>query len=81
MPEKKLFEKSIRLNHVGNIDTYPDDITQVFSWMQHLKFPKNAKILDVGANIGMYSLAYASMFEGAEIHSFEPVPFIFDYLN
>ena len=45
-----------------------------------IKPPKKADNIDIGANIGMFSLSYASMFKGAEIHSFEPVPFIYNYL-
>ena len=45
-----------------------------------IKPSKKPKILDIGANIGMFSLSYASIFKGAEIHSFEPVPFIYNYL-
>ena len=81
MPDKRLFGKTIRLNNVDNIDTYPEDISQMFSWMQNLKLPKKPTILDVGANVGLFSLSYATMFEEAEIYSFEPVPFIFNYLN
>ena len=80
MPDKKLFGKTIQLNNVDNIDTYPEDISQMFSWMQNLELPKNPTILDVGANIGMFSMSYASMFEGAEIHCFEPVPFIYNVI-
>ena len=81
MPDKRLFGKTIRLNNVDNIDTYPEDISQMFSWMQNLELPKKPTILDVGANVGLFSLSYATMFEEAEIYSFEPVPFIFNYLN
>lgn len=53
----------------------------MFRWMQGLVLPKKPIILDIGANIGLFSLAYAQIFEGAKIHCFEPVPFIYNYLN
>ena len=53
----------------------------MFNWMQNIELPRNPTILDVGANIGLFSMSYASIFEGAEIHSFEPVPFIYNYLK
>ena len=53
----------------------------MFNWMQNIELPKNPTILDVGANIGVFSMSYASIFEGAEIHCFEPVPFIYNHLK
>ena len=81
MPEKILFGETIQLSHIDSIDTYPKDISQMFCWMMNLNLPQKPVILDVGANIGMFSLSYASIFKGAEIHCFEPVPFIYNYLN
>ena len=34
---------------------------------------KNPTILDVGANIGLYSICYSKIFSNSIIHSFEPV--------
>ena len=81
MPEKMLFGETIQLSHIDSIDTYPKDISQMFRWMINLNLPQKPVMLDVGANIGMFSLSYASIFKGAEIHCFEPVSFIYDYLN
>ena len=78
MPVKKLFGKTIQLS---DTDTYPDDISQMFRWMQFLRLPQKPVILDIGANIGLFSLSYASIFKDAEIHCFEPVPFIYKYLK
>ncbi|MDC0541815.1 hypothetical protein OAO50_09240 [Paracoccaceae bacterium] len=64
MPDKKLFGKTIRLSNVDNIDTYPEDISPMFNWMQNIELPRNPTILDVGANIGLFSMSYASIFEG-----------------
>ena len=44
---------------------------------EKFKAEKNPTILDVGANIGIFSLSYACIFTEAEIHSFEPVSFIY----
>lgn len=81
MVRKLLFGETIFLSKFDKSDTYPKDISQMFDWMKQLNIPYNPTILDIGANIGMFSLSYASMFKEAQIHSFEPVPFIFDYLN
>ena len=82
LPQKKnLFGEKIILNDVSGVDTYPEDISRMFHWMKQLNFPPRPTIIDVGANIGMFSLSYASMFKNAEVHSFEPVPFIYKYLN
>ena len=81
MPQKKLFGETIQLSNINTIDTYPEDISQMFRWMQFLRLPHKPVILDIGANIGMFSLSYASIFKDAEIHCFEPVPFIYKYLK
>ncbi len=79
--KKQIFGETIILSDVGTVEIYPEDISPMFRWMQKLEFPPSPTILDVGANVGMFSLAYASMFKGAEIHCFEPVPFIYNYLS
>ncbi len=38
-------------------------------------------IIDVGANIGQFTIASANEFKGANIYSFEPVPDAFDALR
>ena len=81
MLEKKLFGKTIQLTDIGTNDTYPHDISSMFRWMLNLELPQKPIILDIGANIGMFSLSYASIFKEAEIHCFEPVPFIYNLLN
>ena len=81
MIKKKLFGENILLREVGSADIYPEDISKIFRWMMKIKFPSEPIILDIGANIGMFSLSYASIFKRAKIHCFEPVPFIFNFLN
>ena len=81
MIEKLLFGKIIHLSDTKGVDTYPKDISPMFRWMQTLPLPTCPTILDVGANVGLFSLAYASIFKGAKIHCFEPVPFIYNFLK
>ena len=80
MLEKRLLGKIIKLNNPSLDDIYPDDISLMFNWMKNLELKKKPVILDVGANIGMFSLSYACIFNEAEIHSFEPVSFIYNDL-
>ena len=79
--KKELFGEKIILSDLGNDDTYPEDISPMFRWMKKINFPTKPTILDIGANIGMFSLSYASLFKGAIIHSFEPVNFIYSILS
>ena len=51
---------------------YNKDLDYLFSWMKKLNL-KKPTILDVGANIGMYSICYSKIFSNGIIHSFEPV--------
>jgi len=52
----------------------------MFAWMKNLQLSGEPTICDIGANIGLFSLAYASIFKSAKVHSFEPVPYIFKEL-
>ena len=80
-PKKKLFGEKIILSDLCTDDTYPEDISPMFRWMKKINFPTKPTILDIGANVGIYSLSYASLFKGAIIHSFEPVNFIYKILR
>jgi FkbM family methyltransferase len=42
--------------------------------LRHLQLPDDAVILDVGANLGWYSLLLGRRFPRARIHAFEPEP-------
>ena len=82
LPKKKLlFGEKIILSDLHNDDTYPEDISPMFRWMKKINFPAKPTILDIGANVGLFSLSYASLFKGAIIHSFEPVDFIYSILS
>ncbi|MFE7617855.1 FkbM family methyltransferase [Streptomyces sp. NPDC057496] len=45
-----------------------------------LHLPKDPVVFDVGANIGMYALFVKSERPGATVHSFEPVPEVYEVL-
>jgi len=80
MRKKKIFNTEINLSGLDDVDPYENDITKMFRWMKELKLPKKPVIFDVGANIGVFTLAYASIFKDSQIHSFEPVPHLYDNL-
>ena len=78
---KIVFDEVIHLVDGGTVDAYCKNISSMFNWMQGIELPEQPTILDIGANNGLFSLAYASMYKGAQVHSFEPVSFIFDELT
>ena len=80
MSKKKFLKKNL-LSDIGAIETYQKGTTPMFCCIQNLEIAQNPTILDIGSNIGMFTLSYASMSKGAEIYYLEPVPFIYDYLN
>lgn len=47
----------------------------------HHKIPTNPTIIDIGANVGFFSLAMFSKFSEAKIVAFEPMPYNFSQLN
>ena len=79
--KKELFGEKIILSNLCIDETYPEDISPIFSLMEKINFPTKPTILDIGANIGMYSLSYASLFKEAIIHSFEPVNLLYSILR
>lgn len=78
---KIVFDEVIHLVDGGTVDAYCKNISSMFNWMRDIELPERPTILDIGANNGLFSLAYASMYKGAQVHSFEPVSFIFDELT
>ena len=42
---------------------------------------ENPIILDIGANVGQTIIKYQKLFPKAEIHSFEPIPEVFENLK
>jgi FkbM family methyltransferase len=60
-----------------NFNTYEENELQIV--IDLLK--DKSVILDVGANLGWYSLALSKTFPCSQIYAFEPLPHIFDYLS
>jgi FkbM family methyltransferase len=60
-----------------NFKSYEEDeLNFIFSLLGN-----DAIVLDIGANLGWYSLAISKIFPAAQIYAFEPLPHIFDYLT
>ncbi|MBC7978654.1 MAG: amino acid adenylation domain-containing protein, partial [Myxococcales bacterium] len=59
-----------------------DEIYVRHTYFQHdIALPEHAVVLDVGANIGMFSLYVAHHYPDAKLFAFEPLPPIFDRLE
>jgi FkbM family methyltransferase len=58
-------------------ETYEEELSIMFRWMESISLPAKPVIFDVGANIGLFSLAYANLFPNSLVYGFEPVPFIY----
>ena len=73
--DKKIFlhNKEFLVEDKGIAKNY-SNVSNMFDFMDNLKIDKDAVIFDVGANIGIYSMSYAILFQSARIYSFEPVP-------
>ena len=56
------------------------DVTHMFAYLDDLRLRRDAIILDVGANIGIFSLSYAWLYDHATIHAFEPHPGTYETL-
>ncbi len=55
--------------------------SQTESWLNGFVLPEEACVLDVGANIGLFSLSVRSLSPSARILAFEPAPPLFDLLR
>ncbi|MBC9929271.1 non-ribosomal peptide synthetase [Chitinophaga qingshengii] len=51
------------------------------AWCKQLRLPQRPVILDVGANIGIFSIFVTQLRTAAQIYAFEPVPQIFGVLK
>lgn len=52
-------------------------VLEVFAnryYRRHLSFPKGGNVVDIGANIGAFTLDYASAGEAIHVHAYEPNP-------
>jgi FkbM family methyltransferase len=58
------------------------EIFQEQSYLRHgISLPAGARVFDVGAHIGLFTLFVSRMSAGAEVYAFEPLPPIFDALQ
>ena len=48
---------------------------------QGIELPDNAVVLDVGANVGVFSVMLARDHKNVSVHAFEPIPPIADVLQ
>ena len=62
---------------VMNFDRYEPDETRVMD----LLAAGARNILDIGANIGWYSIRFAKRMPQVRVHAFEPMPVTYDYLQ
>ena len=59
-----------------------DEIIQQNTYLQNgISLREGDVIVDVGANIGLFSCYLASLFESVQIHSVEPIPAIYEKLK
>jgi FkbM family methyltransferase len=62
------------------LKNYKYNLDYIFCWMDIFKF-NNPIILDIGANIGLYSLCYKIKYSNSKIFSFEPQKNIFNIIK
>ena len=67
MSIKTIGNKIINLSKNEIVNSYPVYISNMFSWMENYRIRDNPIIFDVGANVGLFSLSYASLYENSEI--------------
>ena len=84
----RLFESSIILNKQKffyeskyGIAILQASLTKHYQELESLKQKKIKIILDIGANVGTFSLLCNKMFYPKKIYSFEPIPLIFNCLK
>ena len=79
----KLDQRKIALRHPHDHGSKEDFLTcfvdDVYGLSTLVQNPKN--ILDIGANVGFFSLAARGYFPEATIHSYEPNPRVLHYLG
>jgi FkbM family methyltransferase len=81
--------KSVRINNRRHILTYPtesgvpNDFLACVIWNEYglaVQMPQPKTIVDVGANVGFFSLAARNYYPDARIHSYEPNPKVLPFL-
>ena len=77
---KKILKKKIKFYNQKILKNYPNQLYPMFSWLKKLNL-KNPIIIDVGSNVGLYSLCYSKIYKGSKIYSFEPEKNNFNFLK
>lgn len=62
---------------IMNFDQYEPDETRVIDLLS----AKSRYILDIGANIGWYSIRFSKRNSGVKVYAFEPMPTNYEYLQ
>ncbi|MFI2312254.1 FkbM family methyltransferase [Streptomyces anulatus] len=85
MPDKRQLPNGMSVFSVnGNETDYLyREIFQDESYIQPrgMSLPENAIVLDIGANIGLFTLYTLEKWPGAQVFSFEPAPEVFEVLR
>ncbi|MDA8207090.1 MAG: FkbM family methyltransferase [Thermaerobacter sp.] len=74
------FHTQSKLSEVASdVGIYRQVVRDYFQSGSPFEFPMNRRpvVVDAGANIGMFTLCVKSCFPAAEVHAFEPVPYVF----
>lgn len=71
-PDGKFLELNFIFSEVFNTDTYKNDVSAV---------PINGVVLDIGANVGMFSFLVKSRKPDATVLAFEPMPITLEALR
>ena len=78
----KIKSPSLRLLKLMKIRYFDFNyLENIKNYFNNLSISKRGTIIDIGANIGYYSLIYSLIRPKSEIHSFEPSKLNFSYLN
>jgi amino acid adenylation domain-containing protein/non-ribosomal peptide synthase protein (TIGR01720 family)/FkbM family methyltransferase len=86
LKERQLFSlpNGMEIAHLNRAETefLFEEIFLHHSYLRHgIRVEPGARVFDVGANIGLFSLFCAGLAEGVEVFSFEPVPETFEVLQ
>ncbi|MBL8729605.1 MAG: FkbM family methyltransferase [Planctomycetes bacterium] len=68
--EVRAFSRDLVGRHLYKRGVYEPDLTAFV--LQRLSMPADAVALDIGANLGWYSMLLGRRFPGAQVHAFEP---------
>ena len=68
----RAYSRDLVGRHLYKRGTYETELSTYV--LRHLQMPEDAIVLDIGANLGWYSLLLGRRFPNARIHAFEPEP-------